>query len=596
MIAPATRLLIRHFVRGYLSRDGGPGSEKPMAVVAAMLVSPGLFLAVLFAAKYVTAPFPLPVDTAVGGLFDRLLFHCASFVLLVLVALIHWDRLALDARDAAILGVLPLSHGQVVRAKWTATAIFGLGAAMLLSTLPSLIYPIVSVGRLEASWGLVLALTGWQFLIGVLAGATGFLGVIALRETAWAVLGPRLFLRISAALQGILVVTAIVAFFLLPSWAARQVSSPIIRNPVTHRVDIEATLAQPITPHAASLWLPPVMWTGAFETLAGRKVAMIPPDAALPRPIRIRGQQRLREYWKVYAVFAGSLGRAASVFVLLASLAALAAVWNGRTRAAGGALLPTRRSLLVTAVDRAAGLVPWPEARAGFGFSWRTLLRSQPHRLLLAVGLAGGLAAGTVGLFDEPPQRSALADASITLLSVQALLVMCVAAGLRAALRRSADEQASWIYPMAWSGARALYDTGVVAASTIVACGPIAILLPLYAQMFGLGGALTHALVGALLALVLNEALVLRQSTLPLVEDAPATDAGKALPMLAVPAGVMTAAIVAGIERRAPLVAIGLLLGLWLVLLVVRTMRRAPLDALTATGMEESAIELGLYR
>ena len=66
--------------------------------------------------------------------------------------------------------------------------------------------------------------------------------------------------------------------------------------------------------------------------------------------------------------------------------------------------------------------------------------------------------------------------------------------------------------------------------------------------------------------------------------------------MLAVPAGVMTAAIVAGIERRAPLVAIGLLLGLWLVLLVVRTMRPAPIDALTATGMEESAIELGLYR
>jgi hypothetical protein len=105
-----------------------------------------------------------------------------------------------------------------------------------------------------------------------------------------------------------------------------------------------------------------------------------------------------------------------------------------------------------------------------------------------------------------------------------------------------------------------------------------------------------HALLGALLALVLTEAFVLRQSTLPLVEDAPATDAGKALPMLAVPAAVIVSAIIAGLERRVPLVAMGVLLGLWLVLHLVRTLRPAPLDALTGTGMEESAIELGIYR
>ncbi|HTU99052.1 MAG TPA: hypothetical protein VMF13_00825, partial [Luteitalea sp.] len=128
------RRLTRHFVRGYLSADGGVGSDKPAAIVAATLVSPGLFVTVLLAAKYVTTPWPLPAETAVGGLFDRLLFHCAAFVLLTLVALIHWDRLALDARDAAILGVLPLSHGQIVRAKWTATAAFGIGAAALVTT------------------------------------------------------------------------------------------------------------------------------------------------------------------------------------------------------------------------------------------------------------------------------------------------------------------------------------------------------------------------------------------------------------------------------------------------------------------------------
>ncbi|HTV03236.1 MAG TPA: hypothetical protein VMF13_21990, partial [Luteitalea sp.] len=465
-----------------------------------------------------------------------------------------------------------------------------------VTTLPSLIYPIVSIGRLDATWSLLLSMTVLQWLCGVLAGATGFVAVIALREATWALLGPRLFMRISAALQGLLIVASIVAFFLLPSWTAQQLSSPTVRNPVTRRVDIEATLAQPITPSSVALWLPPVMWTGAFEVAAGRHVASLPPDNTHPRPIRRRGEHRLREYWKVVDVLGGSLRRATTTFAALLMLAVVAAVWNGRSRAAGGALLPTRRSVVVAMVDRFARVVPRPETRAGFSFSWRTLLRSQPHRLLLAVGLAGGLAAGTVGLVDDPPRHSTLAEASITLLSVQSLLVACVAGGVRAALRRGSDGRASWIYPMTWTGARGAYDSGVVAAATAVTCTPLVMLLPIYVQMFGLADALLHALTGALLALVFTEAFVLRQPTLPLVEDAPTTDAGKALPMLALPAALAIAAIVAAFERRAPMVAVGGLLTVWLVLHVVRTMRPAPVDALSDPELQDSAIELGLYR
>ena len=595
-MAPSTRLLIRHFVRGYLSHDGSTGGEKPVALVGALLVSPGLVLTVLFAGKYVSTPFPMPADTAVGGLLDRLLFHCAAFVVLLLVALLHWDRLALDERDVAILGVLPLSHGQIVRAKWAATAIFGGGSAVLLGALPSLIYPIVSVGRLDGSWQLVISLTAWQFLIGVLAGAMGFLLVLALREAAWALLGPRLFLRVSAAVQGSLVVAAVVAFFLLPSWAARQVTPTSIRHPVTNRVDVEATLAQPLSPHPVTLWLPPVMWTGAFEALAGRQVAMLPPTTGVPTIIRTRGAQRLRQYWKMYRVFDGSLVRALWTLTILAGIAGLAMVWNGRAHAAAGQSLPMRRAALAPIIDRAGSIVRRPEARAGYGFSWRTLVRSQPHRLLLAAGLAGGLAAGTISLFGEPPQRSTLPDASITLLSVQALLVICVAAGLRAALRRGADTNAAWIYTLTWRGARGTYDSGVVAAATAIACVPIACMLPLYVQIFGLAGALLHAGVGALLALVLSEALVLAQPTLALVEDAPATDVARALPPLAVPAAVILAAIVAGIERRAPVLVVGVLAALWLVLHIVRLTRPAPMEALVATVVEDGAVDLGLTR
>lgn len=591
-----THRLTRHFLRGYLSADGGVGNDTPAAIAVAALVSPGLFVTVLFAAKYVMAPWPLPAESALGGLFDRLLFHCAAFVLLTLVALVHWDRLALDGRDAAILGVLPLSRGQIVRAKWTATAAFGAGAAVLVTTLPSLIYPIVSIGRLDATWSLLIWLALCQWVIGVLAGATGFVTVIALRELAWALLGPRLFMRISAAMQGVLIVMSVIALFLLPSWTMQQVTPPSIRHAGSHRVSADATRALPVAPSSVALWLPPVMWTGAFETVAGHQVAHLTPAPDYPQAIKVRNRQYLHQYWSSHGALDGSLRRAGATFGGLAALAMLAAVWNGRGRAAGGALLPTRRSWVVTMIDRAARAVPRPETRAGFGFSWRTLMRSQPHRLLLAVGLAGGLAAGTVGLVDDPPRHSTLGDASITLLSVQSLLVACIAGGVRAALRRGGDARAAWIYPLTWTGARTAYDSGVVMAATAVTCLPLLMLLPLYVQVFGVLEALLHVVIGTLLALVLMETLVLRHATLPLVEDAPTSDVGKAMPMLALPAAVIGAAIVAAVERRAPAVAVGTLITLWLVLHLMRTLRPAPVGALSDVDAHDSAIELGLYR
>ena len=54
-----TRLLIRHFVRGYLSTDLG-GGERQAALSAALLFSPSLFIIVVLASKYVMTPFPVP--------------------------------------------------------------------------------------------------------------------------------------------------------------------------------------------------------------------------------------------------------------------------------------------------------------------------------------------------------------------------------------------------------------------------------------------------------------------------------------------------------------------------------------------------------
>ena len=53
-----------------------------------------------------------------------------SMLLLAMVAVVAWDGLALDARDEAILGPLPIPRAVIVRAKLSAMAVLaGSGAA-----------------------------------------------------------------------------------------------------------------------------------------------------------------------------------------------------------------------------------------------------------------------------------------------------------------------------------------------------------------------------------------------------------------------------------------------------------------------------------
>ena len=50
-------------------------------------------------------------------------------LVMALAAVAQWDALALDARDTAVLGLLPIPKSVIVRAKLAATALFGLPCA-----------------------------------------------------------------------------------------------------------------------------------------------------------------------------------------------------------------------------------------------------------------------------------------------------------------------------------------------------------------------------------------------------------------------------------------------------------------------------------
>lgn len=565
-----TRLLIHHFVRGYLTTDL-TGGEHKAALSASLLISPGLFLTVILAAKYVTAPFPIPAYSAMGGFADRLLIFGASFVLMALVAVVQWDRLSLGDRDASNLGVLPLRHGVIVRAKWLATAWFATVAALMINGLPSLIYPIVSVGRLDATWGLVLQLTTMQFALALLSGLLGFLLVFTIREGLLALLGSGVFARISAAVQATLVIGGVLAFFLVPPYALGVVRSG----------------------SSATTWLPNIVLAGTFEEVTGHRVANLPIPPLHPR-VASRAAVMLGEYRRDLDNVRGSTRRLATGAGYLGVALLTALLWNNRRRLEVP-VQAARGSQVTRALARVAwrSVAPRPETRAGATFACRTLLRSQPHRLLLSIGIAVGLAAGAIVFFQDPPRGASLADTTVALLSIQGLLVASVAAGVRTALRRTADARAGWLFAVAWNGQRTRYDTGVTLACWFLLSLPVVMLAPLWAARFGADGAVTHAAVGIAVALLLSELLLLSLGTFALVDTASASDAGRALPVLGVPVTIVASTLMATAERWSPGTTIASLLMLAAVLRASRIWRRLDEQPVVATSVEPS-VALGL--
>ena len=90
-----------------------------------MVVSLAVFITFFVSTPYLAAFIQLPGLTALSALPDRFLFIAASMAICALAALLMWDALALEPRDAAILGPLPIPPWTITGAKLLAALVFG---------------------------------------------------------------------------------------------------------------------------------------------------------------------------------------------------------------------------------------------------------------------------------------------------------------------------------------------------------------------------------------------------------------------------------------------------------------------------------------
>src|SRR5262245_36479173 len=140
---PAVRFLARLFLRRLLDNDLiSPHADRhdSLAVVYAGVFSLAVFVTFFVSTPYLSSFIQLPGPTALSALPDRLLFISASMAICALAALLVWEALALESRDAAILGPLPIPPWTITRAKLLAVLVFGAALSVAVNAVPSVLY------------------------------------------------------------------------------------------------------------------------------------------------------------------------------------------------------------------------------------------------------------------------------------------------------------------------------------------------------------------------------------------------------------------------------------------------------------------------
>ncbi|HEX7794595.1 MAG TPA: hypothetical protein VF456_09605 [Vicinamibacterales bacterium] len=499
------RLLVRHFLQRFLEHDlisSTADRREVVAVVGGALIALTLFTSVLIAWVYQLDPFRPPGLTSVGSLDDRFLFVSASMLVMALLAVSQWDALSLDARDTAVLGILPIPKAVIIRAKFLAVALLAAGTLVACTLAPTLFRFASVPAGLRIGGQAALILTIAHALVTLAAGVFGFLAVYGLREGLVAVLGQGRFHAISSMLQAVLLIVLTSALLLLPGSSINVASRWFGGEP------------------RAKQALPQVWFVGLHETLAGRVIDDLPrtqPKRFLV--VRERDATNLyRSLWPLYRRL-GRVAIEALAGVILITIAACA--WNSRRLPAAG----IRRRRQAHAVNLAAQwVVGHVVARsrmceAGFWFTLQTLPRRLNHRVALASALAVGFSLIVVTAGDRMMMiHSDVATIPLTILAAQALLITSVLTGFRHAVQVPSELRAGRTFSLVWTGDARSYVSGVKRAGFIGLALPVLIILSVWhAALLPLRVVFLHFAVGAAYSIFLIEVLFLRYRRVPFV-------------------------------------------------------------------------------
>lgn len=554
-------LLTRHFLRQFLENDlVSPEADRSqlLAIAGAAILSLTVFASAVKSSVYLGA-FLTPGQAAVLSLNDKFFYLALAMIVAGLVAAAQWDALSVDARDASILTPLPVPVQVIRRAKLSAVALLGGGAALGVSLCPAVIFPSLLVFHFrQMGLGALLALMAAHALMTMATAVFGYVTILSLREALMAALGGRGFERVSPWAQSALIVILGGMLLLLPA-ASGQVAA--------RGFDGWRALA------------PPTWWLGVYELAAGGLVADLP-RAAMPARLAAADRAATELYARRRTRFPPMAARAASATGATLLIGVLAYAWNGR-RMPSIATPPGRGRMRWRRAGSIGGLlVPAsPPVRAGFEFARAAMWRSRAHRLTLASAAAVGLAMAVVAFTRTGwPLGSAPGYFAIQPLVYGALLV-----GFRHVVRVPAELRANWGVQVAWRHRTQAFLSGVRVAALLQLVIPTLIAIAVCDLfLLGMEAAVMHGLLGLAGAIVLLEALLLGFDKVPFTCSYLPQARMKALAPMYLIAFVLGAAAFARLQHAAvhgggAAAAFSTLAAVWVVLrLIAATQARRP--------------------
>ena len=400
-----------------------------------------------------------------------------SMVTVSFIAVLEWDALGFDRRDAMVLGPLPVSGSSIIGAKLAALGALLVAVSASINLMPTVSFALstaaffgpIAFGRYLAAY--VAATIG----IAVFAFAT----IVTIRGTITLVAGPHLASRLGALLQFLFAGALLTLLFL--GITARPGQARLIL--------FEAGSAD---------WLPTGWFLALFERVRGGEQPELASRA-----------------WR--AVLGTTAALAGAVLVCVAGFkrqSQLALAPSPSVGTFAGVRVGRALTRLMTPGD--------PVAQATAAFILRTLARCRAQQELIAINAALGAAIVIAGFVRGPHDLASLTHPRTATLWIPLVLAYSVTIGLRASFYVPSELRCSWMfhangpYPTTayWSAIRASMIAFVVPPTAIAAA---AILTPLV----GWRMAAIHTLSMCAVAIFLIELVALTISFVPFTRAYP---------------------------------------------------------------------------
>jgi hypothetical protein len=445
----------------------------PQAQVAvwslAFLATPGLILPVKFATGNLRMNSD-PGSIVHALLVFRLFFITLTMTAIGIVALMIWDGVFPDRRDARILTPLPVPGSVLIGARLLALgalcAIFVVG----INAVPTVFYApfIAKLGGVDQVQGIL------AFIVANgLAGVFVFTALISFQGLALNLGGKKATERMSLVLQVCFVMALLQMIFFMT------------RVGVLLPTDLNSGWLRA---------LPSVWFLGLYDVIGGRPATGAPLLAGV-------------------ALLATCSTVGCAILLFVSTHARLA------RRALESRATETRsRSVTVTTAILTRGISRHPVARGVLEFTLQSLARSRSHRLLMAIYLGAALALVASALVPVAIRDglAGFATPGIELVSAPLVIGFFALVGMRVAIAIPIEPKANWLFRLREPSDRVAAMSGVRTAMLLVGVAPTALLAVLTAgTLWGAWPAVVHASICALMGWLLVEILLMGLDKLP---------------------------------------------------------------------------------